>query len=75
MSDWKPINTIPMDGRPVLLRLDGNMEQFSTGSHWRNELKVDLVQYFIVPSSQHEWMRNHPATHWMPIKGPENETL
>jgi hypothetical protein len=68
--NWQPIKTIPKDGRRVLLRLLGNCEHFSTGSFLFGELKVDLAQYYTTASTQREWIRLHPATHWMPIKGP-----
>ena len=57
-SAWQPINSVPIDGRPVVVT-DG------TGYMW----VVSAASYLTRPLSPYELPRPLP-THWMPLPAP-----
>lgn len=76
VSEWKPIETAPKDGRPLLLF--DPVYKVHVGSHAaesfaRDVFDIDDVRHYI-PASWSCWSNRSNdkfnPTHWMPIPAP-----
>ena len=67
MSDWRPMETAPKDGTPVLIYFP------RIGSQRRGQA---VAYYHRVSGSwvTHPGMYNRSPTHWMPLPDPPDPT-
>lgn len=83
MSEWKPIETAPKDGRAILLTaFEDDGTQFETwqmmwGHIKRNGFFPDKVGMWMSPDGSFTWNGTPDKggpTHWMPLPAPPKET-
>ena len=70
MSSWQPIETVPYDGKPVLVWLEK-----STHVH-KSQVEVGLFHPNVTIIGSLFHFDQPKATHWMPLpEGPTQETF
>lgn len=76
MSDWRPIETAPRDGKPFVIVKAGDPDSYEVGRYqpmfYDRYEPVEEGLYQLIKEKLLDWTFNnfHRATHWTPLPEP-----